>query len=56
MLAVLPRCLLFGMDLHGMNFNVLPEKEWEYGYAYFWGLVLLIVAGLLVVMRKNKLL
>ena len=48
--------LTFLCGVYGMNFNVLPEKEWEYGYAYFWGLVLLIVAGLLVVMRKNKLL
>ena len=48
--------LTFLCGVYGMNFNVLPEKEWEYGYLYFWGLTALIVIGLLWLMRRNKLL
>jgi magnesium transporter len=48
--------LTFLCGVYGMNFRVLPEKEWEHGYAMFWGLVGVIVVGLLMFMRKNKLL
>jgi magnesium transporter len=48
--------LTFLCGVYGMNFNVIPEKEWEYGYLYFWGLTIVIVIGLLWLMRRNKLL
>jgi len=48
--------LTFLCGVYGMNFNVLPEKEWHYGYAFFWGLVVVISLGLVAFMRKNKLL
>jgi magnesium transporter len=48
--------LTFLCGVYGMNFNVIPEKEWEYGYLYFWIAVGLIVLVLLGLMKRNKLL
>jgi len=48
--------LTFLCGVYGMNFNVLPEKEWEYGYLYFWIAVVAIVVGLLWLMKRNKVL
>lgn len=48
--------LTFLCGVYGMNFEVLPEKSWKYGYLFFWMLCLAIVGGLLWVMRRNKLL
>ncbi|MBK8252575.1 MAG: magnesium transporter CorA family protein [Polyangiaceae bacterium] len=48
--------LTFLCGVYGMNFEVLPETKWQYGYVYFWASVVLIVAALLWLMRKNKLL
>ncbi len=48
--------LTFLCGVYGMNFDVLPELHWELGYGYFWAAVGVIVIGLLVLMRKYKLL
>ena len=48
--------LTFLCGVYGMNFDVLPEKTWEYGYLAFWVVTVVIVGGLLWLMRRNKLL
>jgi len=48
--------LTFLCGVYGMNFDVLPELHWRFGYLYFWGSVGLLVIGLLWLMRRNKLL
>jgi magnesium transporter len=48
--------LTFLCGVYGMNFKVLPETEWHYGYLFFWGLVILIGGGLLWFLRRYKLL
>ncbi len=48
--------LTFLCGVYGMNFDVLPETKWQYGYAMFWGLAGAIAVGLLWLMRRNKLL
>lgn len=48
--------LTFLCGVYGMNFEVLPETKWEHGYPFFWGLVVVIVVGLLVAMRRLRLL
>ena len=48
--------LTFLCGVYGMNFEVLPELKWEWGYAGFWGLAAAIVAGLLLFMRRIRLL
>lgn len=30
----------FLVGLYGMNFNFMPELQWEYGYIYFWLMVI----------------
>lgn len=46
--------LTFLCGVYGMNFEVLPETKWEYGYFYFWGLAAIIAAGLVSYMRANR--
>jgi len=48
--------LTFLCGVYGMNFKVLPELEWQYSYLGFWVVVAIIVAALLVVMKRIKLL
>ncbi|MGN6109859.1 MAG: magnesium transporter CorA family protein [Kofleriaceae bacterium] len=48
--------LTFLCGVYGMNFDILPEKGWEYGYLYFWIAVVAIVVGLLWLMKRNKVL
>jgi magnesium transporter len=46
--------LTFLCGVYGMNFAVLPEKDWEYGYPLFWIVVIAIVVTLLWLMRRKK--
>lgn len=48
--------LTFLCGVYGMNFEVLPELKYEWGYYGFWGVVVVVVIGLLTVMRRMKLL
>ena len=48
--------LSFLCGVYGMNFEVLPELKWQWGYAGFWGAVAAIVVGLLFSMRRAKVL
>ncbi len=48
--------LTFLCGVYGMNFDVIPELKMQHGYAYFWGVAFALVAGLLWLMRRNKLL
>lgn len=48
--------LTFLCGVYGMNFQNFPELQWEHGYAYFWMIVAAIVTGLLLAMRRAKLL
>ena len=46
--------LTFLCGVYGMNFDFLPEVHWRYGYAYFWGAVLVIVVGTVLLMRAKR--
>lgn len=48
--------LTFLCGIWGMNFVKMPELQWEYGYALFWGFIVSIGGGLLWFMRRSKLL
>ena len=48
--------LTFLCGVYGMNFEVLPELKWEWGYYGFWTLACVIVLGLMAFMRRIKLL
>jgi magnesium transporter len=46
--------LTFIAGIYGMNFDYMPELRWKYGYAMVWGVMLVIVVGLLAFFRKRK--
>jgi len=48
--------LTFLVGVYGMNFEILPELKWRYGYGYFWALVALTVVGLVALLRRSRLL
>ena len=48
--------LTFLCGVYGMNFEVLPETKWEWGYYGFWGMAIAIVLVLVAVMRRARLL
>lgn len=46
--------LTFVTGVYGMNFEHMPELSWQFGYAFVWGIILAIVAGLLIYFRRKK--
>jgi magnesium transporter len=48
--------LTFLCGVYGMNFDVLPELKWEYGYAVFWLVAVGLALGLIGFMKRIKLL
>lgn len=46
--------LTFIAGIYGMNFKKIPELEWDHGYLYFWGLILLMGLGLLIFFKRKK--
>jgi magnesium transporter len=49
--ALLPPTLI--ASIYGMNFKVLPELEWHYGYVYAIGLMVLSVAVPIIYFRRK---
>jgi len=45
--------LTFMVGVWGMNFKFMPELEWEYGYLFSWG-ILLVVALIAIFFLKKK--
>jgi magnesium transporter len=50
-LVFLPLTFLCG--IYGMNFDVMPELKWQFGYAFFWTLALLVAAATLAFMKHR---
>jgi magnesium transporter len=48
--------LTFLVGVYGMNFEIFPELRWRFGYLYFWGVVVLVVGGLIALLRRGRLL
>lgn len=51
--------LTFFAGVYGMNFNTeqpwnMPELNWPFGYAFFWAVCLLTVAGMLVFFKRKR--
>jgi magnesium transporter len=56
LVSILFMPLSFLAGVYGMNFRVLPELNWEYGYAYFWVVAVLAVLGILAILKRWKML
>jgi magnesium transporter len=48
--------LTFLCGVYGMNFQRMPELEWEWGYFLFWGTVVVVTGTLVLLLRRVKLL
>lgn len=46
--------LTFLAGIYGMNFENMPELQWEYGYFIFWGLMVMIFIGLYIYFKRKK--
>lgn len=46
--------LTFIVGVYGMNFNVMPELKWQWGYYGVWAIMLVIVIGMLLFFRRKK--
>ncbi|WP_204106852.1 MULTISPECIES: magnesium/cobalt transporter CorA [Spirulina sp. CCY15215] len=40
--------LTFIVGVYGMNFKVMPELDWKWGYATIWGIMILIAIALII--------
>jgi magnesium transporter len=48
--------LTFLCGIYGMNFERFPELRWSFGYAWFWFLVTVIIAAVVWLSRRARLL
>lgn len=46
--------LTFLVGVWGMNFKAMPELDWKYGYAFAWGVMLLLGFGVYIYLKKKK--
>ena len=46
--------LTFIAGVYGMNFDHMPELHWRYGYAFAWGVMLIVGVGMVVWFRHKK--
>jgi magnesium transporter len=46
--------LTFIAGIYGMNFEYIPELTWRWGYFAFWGLIVILFAGMAVYFKLNK--
>ena len=46
--------LTFIAGIYGMNFEIMPELQWEYGYLTVWVVMILIIVGLLYFFRRKR--
>lgn len=46
--------LTFIAGVYGMNFEYMPELEWKYSYFVLWGIMLLILAGMIYYFKQKK--
>lgn len=46
--------ITFVAGIYGMNFEVIPELQWRYGYAAVWAVMILMVMVMLGYFRRKK--
>ncbi|MDH5598994.1 MAG: magnesium/cobalt transporter CorA [Cyclobacteriaceae bacterium] len=46
--------LTFITGIYGMNFTIMPELSWEYGYYFIWGIIIFIFTGMLIYFKKKN--
>lgn len=46
--------LTFIAGIYGTNFDYVPELHYKYGYFVFWGILIVIAAGMLLYFKRKK--
>ncbi len=46
--------LTFIVGVYGMNFKVMPELNWKYGYLMVWVIIFFVAASLIIFFKKKK--
>lgn len=46
--------ITFIAGIYGMNFEVIPELKWKYGYAAVWVVMILMTVGMLAYFRRKR--
>ncbi|MDX2494979.1 MAG: magnesium/cobalt transporter CorA [Desulfuromusa sp.] len=46
--------LTFIAGIYGMNFELMPELKWQYGYPMVWGLMIACIVGMLWFFKSKK--
>jgi magnesium transporter len=46
--------LSFVVGLYGMNLKGIPEYSWNFGYAYVWGVMIILILIMVVYFKKKK--
>jgi magnesium transporter len=46
--------LTFIVGIYGMNFQYMPELQWEYGYPAIIGVILLVALVMIIFMNRKK--
>jgi magnesium transporter len=46
--------LTFIAGVYGMNFEIMPELKWRYGYHIVWSIMIALVVGMLVYFKRKK--
>ncbi|MBN1697267.1 MAG: magnesium/cobalt transporter CorA [Spirochaetales bacterium] len=46
--------ITFLVGVYGMNFKFIPELQWRWGYFGVWGIIIIIIAGLIAFFKKKK--
>lgn len=46
--------LTFIVGVYGMNFKVMPEIDWKYGYLSVWILMITVTLVLIIILKRKK--
>jgi magnesium transporter len=46
--------LTFLAGVWGMNFDVMPELRWQWGYAFAWSVMLIVGIVMLIAFKRRK--
>ncbi|MBI3018575.1 MAG: magnesium/cobalt transporter CorA [Deltaproteobacteria bacterium] len=46
--------LTFIVGIYGMNFEIMPELKWKWGYFLTWGVMLVVTGGMLTFFKRKK--
>lgn len=46
--------ITFLAGIYGMNFKYMPELEWRWAYPAFWIIVIVILMGMVVWLKRKK--